>query len=219
MKQVSSQHSSYALEAQCFALFKSNHLYYPLHKLSVDMEGWEFGNFNKRGKLQKRRKGCDLRLGPKKYGVIVDSNAFDATAVPKSPMTILIDELENDGICVYESPFVFIGDRLVDRPGIDDPNAIDSGSDRVVLSDDKGFTVDMVKFDTFEGEGGCGTSIQDTSLERVRLTGPSDCSNFQQSNSGSSTPGQENSVFEQDECDCDLAPPPRMRENIIITGE
>ena len=103
------------------------------------MTNWEVGNFNVRGKLQKRRKGCKLELGPKQYGVIVDSNAYNATE-PESPMTVFIKALEDAGICVYESPFVFIGNRLVDNPG-DDPSAVDSGSDRVVISDENGLTV------------------------------------------------------------------------------
>ena len=90
---------------------------------------------------------ASLKLDTKKYGIIVDSNAYNETTVPKTPMTLFIDELENAGICVYESPFFFIGNRLVDNPA-DDPNAVDMGSDQVVISDANGLVVDLVKFDT-----------------------------------------------------------------------
>jgi hypothetical protein len=107
-----------------------------------------------------------LNLDTKKYGVIVDNNAYNRTV--KTPMTLSIDELENTGICVYESPFFVIGSRLVDNP---DPD-------------------------------------QDVSLERIKFTGPSDCSNFARSADVSgSTPGKENSIMEEDRCDFDRIPP------------
>ena len=134
-------------------------------------------------------------------------------------MTVFIKALEDAGICVYESPFVFIGNRLVDDPG-DDPSAVDSGSDRVVISDENGLTVDMVEFDTTDPN--CGTAEQDVSLERITFSGPSDCSNFARSTNGNtdaprSTPGVQNSVFEEDQCDCNLEPPSITPKNVIFT--
>jgi hypothetical protein len=142
-----------------------------------------------------------LNLDTKKYGVTVDNNAYNRTV--KTPMTLSIDELENTGICVYESPFFVIGSRLVDNPG-DDPTAVESGSDLVVISDENGSVVDTVKFDSTN----CGDPDQDVSLERIKFTGPSDCSNFARSADVSgSTPGKENSIMEEDRCDFDRIPP------------
>eukprot|EP00544_Gedaniella_sp_CCMP2646_P000101 CAMPEP_0202507514 /NCGR_PEP_ID=MMETSP1361-20130828/51764_1 /ASSEMBLY_ACC=CAM_ASM_000849 /TAXON_ID=210615 /ORGANISM="Staurosira complex sp., Strain CCMP2646" /LENGTH=105 /DNA_ID=CAMNT_0049141641 /DNA_START=1092 /DNA_END=1410 /DNA_ORIENTATION=- len=89
-------------------------------------------------------------------------------------MTLSIDELVNAGICVYESPFFVIGSRLVDDNPGDDPTAVESGSDLVVISDENDSVVDTVKFDSTN----CGHPDQDILLERIKFTGPSDCSNL-----------------------------------------
>jgi hypothetical protein len=98
------------------------------------MSGWDVGNSNRRGKLDKRRKGCKLNLGPDQYGVIVDISAYDSN----TEMAQFIDSLENANICVYESVFPVYGGRPEDWRLID----IDSGSDEVAIRDDSGRVVD-----------------------------------------------------------------------------
>jgi len=62
---------------------------------------------------------------------------------------------------------------LTHNPG-DDPTAVESGSDLVVISDENDSVVDTVKFDSTN----CGHPDQDILLERIKFTGPSDCSNL-----------------------------------------
>jgi hypothetical protein len=171
---------------------------------SVDMSGWDVGNSNTRGKLEKRRKGCKLNLGPDQYGVIVDISAYGSNA----EMAQFIDSLENANICVYESVFPVYGGRPEDWRLID----IDRGSDEVAIRDDSGRVVDRFIIDANE----CRVK-SNFSLEQIKPQEPSVCKNFAQSNEFGGSPGSENSLWDPLPCTCDSIASIPALEKIIIT--
>lgn len=74
------------------------------------MRGWQVGNFDRRGDMAMYDRTCNLFLKSKQYGLIIDSNAESMSPA----MAALIASLPPE-VCVYLSPFTFIGSRLVDN--------------------------------------------------------------------------------------------------------
>jgi len=142
------------------------------------------------------------------YALIIDNNAYNMSSAVKET----VDALLAEGIPIFESPFTFIGSRLVWQEGALDFEQ-DEGEDLVVISDENRTVVDRVTFDT----SSCGENEQDVSLERRESLGASDCTNFDRSPAKGGSPGKENANWILNKCDCDIEKPRPMKENIIIT--